>query len=144
MSTAFTLPAAAGADLLQALLLRLRADTWLQSEFGAPARIFDDETDAPAFPYLRLERHEARDAGASCSPALEHRITLALASRWGGRGFAMLVLGRLREIIEGEALDVPGQAVVLQHVLYSDVLRAADRRSFRGILQIRIIAEEAV
>lgn len=143
MSASVTLPAAAEADLVRALLDRLRADAWMQAELGTPARIFDDESEAPSFPFLRLERHETRDAGSSCVPALDHRITLGLASRWGGRQFAKRVLGRVREVVEGEALSVAGQVVVLQQVVFSDVLRAADRRAFRGIIQIRIIAEEA-
>ncbi|MEM7766446.1 MAG: DUF3168 domain-containing protein [Pseudomonadota bacterium] len=143
MSAVATLPADAEGDVLGAVMGVLRADLAVQALFGSPPRIFDDETQAPIFPNVRLERHETRDAGASCVPALEHRITLALASRWGGRAFAKHAMGQLRHVLETQGLSVPGQQIVLQQVLFTDVIRAADRRSFRGVLQLRIIAEEA-
>ena len=31
----------------------------------------------------------------------------------------------------------------LEHVVYGDVMRTADKRAFRGIIRIRIISEEA-
>lgn len=143
MSAPSTLPASAEADVIAALVALLKSDAAVQAEFGTPVRLFDDETDAPAFPFVRLDRVETRDAGSSGVPAQEHRVTLSVASRWGGRIFAKRALGQLRHVLETQDLSVLGQAVVLQQVTFSDVLRAADRRSFRGILQVRIISEEA-
>ena len=67
-----------------ALMAALRSDAGVQAIFGASARVYDDETEAPAFPFARLERHECRPVGASGGEASEHVITLAVLSRHGG------------------------------------------------------------
>ena len=52
-------------------------------------------------------------------------------------------LGALRAACERMVLTLSGQRAVLIQPVYSDVLRAPDLRSFRGLLRVRIITEEA-
>lgn len=143
-AAAISMPAKAEADVARAILLRLRGDAAVQSVFGTPARIFDEETDVPAYPNAVLERHQTSDAGSSCVPALEHRITISVASRWGGRRYAKEAIGFLRQALETSPLAIDGQTVVLQQVVFTDVLRTSDARLFRGVLQFRVVTEEAV
>src|SRR3990167_6972997 len=72
----------AEACVQDALLSVLRADAAVTAIFGP--RIYDDESEAPALPYLRVERHECRPAGASLGEATEHVFALAVSSRDGG------------------------------------------------------------
>lgn len=127
----------------EALLVSLRDDTAVQSIFGHPARIYDDETEVPAYPFVRLEAHETLDAGAAGAPGTEHRLLLGFESRDGGILEARAGLRAIRAAIERAELSVPGLYVVLVRVLFADVMRRADRRAFRGALRVQIITEEA-
>ena len=131
----------AEARVQAALMAALRADEGVAAMFGA--RIYDDETEAPAFPFVRLERHECRPIGASLGEASEHVVTLAAASRDGGVREARDGLAALRAAVDAADWSLPEGRVVLAHVTYSDAMRRADRRAFRGLVRIRIITEEA-
>ena len=125
-----------------ALMAALRGDAGVQAIFGTSARIYDDETEAPAFPYARLERHECHPAGASGGEACEHVITLAVLSRYGGLREAKAALAALRGAFESADWSGAGRHIVLAYTTYSDVMRQFDRRAFRGVIRFRIISEE--
>ena len=84
--------------------------------------------------------HGRGSAGAS---GHAHTLSFAIHSRDGGRAAAKEALGALRAACERMSLTLSGQRVVLIQPVYSDVLRAPDLRSFRGLLRVRIITEEA-
>ena len=128
--------------LVTGVLDALRADPEVQALLGQPARIFDDETDAPVFPYAMLERHERFEAGSAGVNGAEHRLSLATWSRHGGRSEAKLILGTLRAAVDAMTVSLPGQTIILAHTVYSDAMRTRDRKAFRGVLRIRIITEE--
>ena len=133
----------AEAALERAFLAALRADADVQALLGHPARIFDDETTEPVFPYAELERHEVATRGAAGVDGQAHTLTLAVRSRDGGRSVAKEILGALRAAAEAAEPVLAGQRVVLVQTVYCDVMRAPDLRSFRGLIRIRIITEEA-
>ena len=95
----------AEADLLASLLAALRDDTGVQIVLGNPARLYDDETKAPAYPFARLEGHEVVDAGSSEVAGHAHTLTLAAYSQYGGRVEA-------REVLDAKPLaaDDPEEA----------------------------------
>lgn len=131
------------AEILQAAILTaLRTDVGVQAIFGSPARIYDDETEAPAFPYAQLEHHNMTDRSASVITGADHRLSLAVVSRHGGLAEAKEALGAIKRVIEGDRIDVPGGHVVMQQVTYADTMRRADQRAFRGVLRIRMVIEE--
>lgn len=124
-----------------ALLSVLRADADVAAIFGS--RIYDDESEAPAFPFVRVERHECRPVGASLGEATEHVFTLAVSSRDGGLREARGALGALRAAVDAAEWNLPEGRIALAYTTYSDVMRQADRRAFRGLIRFRIISEEA-
>ncbi|MEL7127938.1 MAG: DUF3168 domain-containing protein [Pseudomonadota bacterium] len=128
--------------LQAAVLAGLRADPDVREIYGDPARVYDDETRGPAYPYATLERHESRPAGAADCIAREHTLTFAVTSRYGGRAYAKDALGALRSAIERMDIAPEGQTVVLAYTTYGDVFRTQDRQAFRGVIRIRIISEE--
>ena len=125
-----------------ALMAALRGHAGVQAIFGARARVYDDETEAPAFPFARLERHECRPVGASGGEASEHVITLAVLSRYGGVREAKAALAALRQAFEAADWSEADRHIVLAYTTYSDVMRQFDRRAFRGVIRFRIISEE--
>lgn len=141
MTLSETLPPDAETALSAALLAGLRADTRLQALLGSPPRLFDGETEAPAYPFALLERHEVTPSDASGVAGLEHRLTLSVRTRESGRAGAMAALGDLRAAVETLDLHLSGQRVVLLHVVYADVLRTQDLRAFRGLLRVRAVTE---
>lgn len=143
MSALPILAARAEADVAAALLALLKADASVREAFGTPPRIFDNESPLPAFPFLQLDRHEVEPADASCVAGHVHRLTLVVSSRHGGRVEARALVGRIRRAVEETPVVLEGQTVVLQQVVYSDVLRTGDLSAFRGLVRIRIITEEA-
>lgn len=131
----------AEASVQDALLSVLRSDAAVAEIFGP--RIYDDESEAPAFPFVRLERHECRPAGASLGDATEHVLTLAVSSRDGGLREARGALAALRAAVEAAVWTLPEGRIAHAHTVYSDAMRQADRRAFRGVIRFRIISEEA-
>lgn len=134
----------AEAALQRAFLAALRADADVQAVLGDPARIFDDESPAPVFPYARLERHEVAERSATGAAGQAHTLSFGIRCRDGGRAAAKDAVGALRAAAEAADLALAGQRVVLIQPVYSDVVRTPDLREFRGLLRIRIITEEAV
>jgi hypothetical protein len=132
----------AGTEVQAALMAALVADAGVQAAFGAPARVYDDETEAPAYPFARLERHEVRPSGASGGEAHEHFVTLSVTSRYGGLRDAKAALAALRNAVETADWSGAGRHIVLAHTVYADVMRRFDRRAFRGVIRFRIISEE--
>ncbi len=131
----------AEAHVQSALLSVLRADADVAAIFGP--RIYDDESEAPAFPFVRVERHECRPVGAALGEATEHVFTLAVSSRDGGLREARGALAALRAAVDAAEWSLPDGRIALAYTTYSDVMRQADRRAFRGLIRFRIISEEA-
>jgi hypothetical protein len=124
-----------------ALLSVLMAHAGVAEIFGP--RIYDDESEAPAYPFARLERHECRPVGAAGGEASEHVFTLAVSSRDGGLREARGALAALRAAVDEAEWALPEGRIVMALTTYSDAMRQADRRAFRGIIRFRIISEEA-
>ncbi len=143
MADGTLLSAGAESKVLQAVMVALRTDPDVQAVFGNPARVYDDETQGPSYPYATLERHETRPADAADVAGTEHILTFGVASRFGGRAYAKEALGALRIAVERADIAPAGQVVVLAYPTYGDVFRTRDRQAFRGILRVRILTEEA-
>ena len=128
--------------LVNALLDTLRADAGVQNIFGNPARIFDGETERPAYPYAEIASAELTGLENPQTPAGEHRITFAVNVRGGGREEAAAGLAAIAEAIDAKTLSVPGAAIVLAHPVYLDIVRGRAPRTFRGLLRLRILTEK--
>lgn len=143
MADGTVLFAQAESRVQKAVMTALRTDADVRRVFGTPPRVYDDETRGPAYPYVTLERHETRPAGSAGVAGMEHTLTFAVASRFGGRAYAKEAMGALRAALERAEIAPEGQKVVLAYPTYGDVFRTQDRQAFRSILRLRIISEEA-
>ncbi len=129
-------------DVAGAVLAVLREDEAVRAQFGLPARIYDDESEAPAFPFARLERHETRHLVTAGGDTAEDILTFAVSSRQGGVQEAKACLEALREAIDRADWGGAGRAIILAYTSYADVMRQPDRRAFRGLIRFRIFSEE--
>ena len=128
-------------ELSDALMSALRADAELQSRFGAPARIVDDETDRPAFPFVQLDGWRTEPADSAGRRGLVQTVTFVVQSRSGGFAEARRLLGALRGALDGLDLTLSAQRLILIQTVFSDVVRAADLQHFRGVVRARLVTE---
>lgn len=131
----------AAADLQDGLLNAIRADAGVQDVFGPVPRVVDEDGEELAFPFVVLERHEIRPAGASDVAASEHVFTFAVNVRHGGRLEAVRTVQTLRHAIEAAEISLSGLRIIFALVTYADVFRAADLSRFRGLVRARFILE---
>lgn len=127
----------------QAILTSLRADSGVKAVFGDPARLMDDESEAPAYPFARLDGHSVRGASASQCAALEHVLTFSAFVRSGGLQAADAAMRALRDAAEAAEPDVSPAAIVLVQALQCEIVRTSQPGAFRGTLRLRVISEEA-
>ena len=130
-----------GPDLARALLTALRADADVQAVLGRPARIFDAETPAPAFPYVRLHQHDSQTADRVARRRLEHTIQLAVFARQSRLESTKTLLGVLRAAVERLSLTLTTQNIVQLAVRVDEARRPGNGKSQRGLLHLRILTE---
>ena len=128
-------------ELSDVLMSALRADADLQSRFGTPARIFDDETDRSAFPFIQLDGWRTEPADSAGRRGLVQTVTFVVQSRAGGFAEARRLLGALRSALDGLDLSLTTQRVILIQTVFSDVVRASDLQHFRGVVRARLVTE---
>jgi hypothetical protein len=120
----------------------LRESTEIQADFGNPVRLVAGETARAAFPYIRLARHEIRPRGPSGEDSPEHRISLEVFSRSGGREEGMRLTGLIGEILRQAELSPSGYRLILFFPVFSDVFLRSDGTTFRGLLRLRALSEK--
>ena len=128
-------------DLATSILDMLRAHAGVQAIFGTPARIFAGETERPAYPYAELVSTELRDIESAQTPGGEHRVTIAVNVRGGGREQAAAALSAIMQAVQENALTLPSQNIALAHPVFFDVLRGRLPQTYRGLLRLRIVTE---
>lgn len=125
-----------------AIISALKASEAMQAVFGARVRVFDADTDAPYFPFVRLERHESAPAGASLCRGDAHTVQIAVMTRQSGLAGAREALRAVTSALEDAEWSVPARNVVLAHVTYADTMRAPGREKWRGLVRLKMITEE--
>lgn len=116
-------------------------DADLQAEFGSPVRLVDGGTARSAFPFIRFVRHDTRPEEPFEGGPIEHRVSLEVLVRSGGRAEATRLLGLLADRLRASTLTPAGLNLVLFHPVYSDVFLRADGTIFRGLLRLRALSE---
>ena len=111
----------------------------IQESFGAPVRILNGEEGRAACPFLRLARHEIRDDGQLS----DHRLSVEISSRSGGRPEANHLIALVADALRAADLSPEGQSLVVFYPVFSDVFLRADGTTFRGLLRLRAITDEA-
>lgn len=129
--------------LAAAVLAAARADANVKALLGDPARFWDEPPREAAFPYATLGRVETRALDASGAYALEHRLTLHVWSRYGGRAEALDIIAALRARLHDAALSVSGRTLVFLFAVFADVFRSGDGFTTHGVLRLRAVTEPA-
>jgi hypothetical protein len=127
--------------LVAALRAAFQASATVRTLLGDPVRVADGPDAGGTFPFLTFGDHRAEDAGAAMASATAHALSLHVWSRYAGRAEALELIAALRGVIEGGAVAPAGHRLVLLHVAYTDVFRAADGRTMHGLLRLKAVTE---
>ena len=128
---------------LEADILRVLSEAGeVRNALGSPLRVSGGEGQKPGFPFLRVSAHEVRGDGVGTVGPREHRLSLEVLSRAGGRAEASRLVALIADTLRGATLTPEGQHVVLFHPVYADVFLRADGTTFRGLLRLRALMEE--
>ena len=119
----------------------IKASAELKSDFGDPVRIVENETTRAAFPFMRFARHDVRPEADSVGELSQHRLTIEMFCRSGGRDEASRLLGVLSHVLRSADLTPDGYRVVLSYPVYSDVFLRPDGTTHRGLLRLRTLTE---
>ncbi len=130
-----------GAALHSALVAHLRADAGVQARLGDPARVWDALPKQAVFPHLLIERSESRAVPAD-GCGVEHRLTLRVASTFGGVPEVQSVVAAVRDALAEAVLEADGVRTVSVRVTFADVFRSPDLRRTWAVIRMRAVTEE--
>ncbi len=113
----------------------------LQEAFGTPVRLMGADETRAAFPFLRLDRHEIRPEAPAAGALIEHRLSVEVYSRSGGREEANRLVSLVGETLRTADISPDGLKIVLFYPVYSDVFLRSDGTTFRGLIRLRALSE---
>ncbi len=125
----------------KAIQAALGADPALASLLGSPVRLYDDVPPQPQFPFASWDRARMVPLKADRAGALEHRLTLKIWSRYGGRREALEILQAVRAVLDDAALGLDGHVLVSLSTVFADVFRIRSTQVFEAILSLRAVTE---
>lgn len=122
--------------LQKAIYARLAADEALAALVGG--RIHDNAPGDVGLPYLTLGDNDTRDWPGGT----EHRLSLHVFSRGGGRAEAKTIIGAANAALHDAALTLEGHALVNLRFLDATTRRERDGETWRGTIRFRAVTEE--
>lgn len=126
--------------LQTAVLARLVADPDLAAS-ALDGRIWDAAPRDPGFPHLVVDEAVSRDRSGLDAPLAEHRLTLRVFSRKGGRREALTLAGRIEAALEAADLALDGHRLVLIRRDATEVRLLKDRLTAEAALRFVALTE---
>jgi len=126
--------------LQTAVLARLAADPDLVASALA-GRIWDAAPRDPGFPHLVVDQAVSRDRSGLDTPLAEHRLTLRVFSRKGGRREALTLAGLVEAALEAGDLALDGHRLVLIRRDATEVRLLKDRLTAEAALRFVALTE---
>ncbi len=128
-------------DLQAALIAYLRGQAALKTWLGDPLRVYDQPPQGVIYPYVTFGRTTVQSIGGIGPEVTEQVLDLHGLSRFLGSEEAKAIAGALRDVLDGAELSVDGQHLVSLRVVFVDVFRANDNRTFYAVLRLRAVTE---
>lgn len=126
-------------SLQQAIFDCLGADEGVSALVAA--RIYDNAPGDTGFPYVTLGENDTRNWNTDDSRGTEHRLTLYVWSRAGGRSEAKAILGAMRTCLEEAVLSLTDHHLVNLTFVSADTRRAPDGATWRGAIRFRAVTD---
>ena len=131
---------AAALALQSAILARLRADPSLAASPLA-GRLFDAAPREAAFPHLFVDEAVVRDRSGLDAPLAEHRLTLRIFSRKGGRREVATLAGSVETALDVAAMALDGHRLVLFRRDATELRLLKDRLTAEAALRFVALTE---
>ncbi|MGF1462070.1 MAG: DUF3168 domain-containing protein [Maricaulaceae bacterium] len=125
----------------RALFAMLSDAPELSDVLGRPARLYDLAPEEPVFPYVTFGQAETTPIGGDAAPVFEHRMSVHVWSRYGGRSEAKTLIAALRTVIDAGAAPIEGAHLVDLRTVFTDVFRHSDVRTIHGVLKLRAVLQ---
>ncbi len=121
--------------LQTAIYEKLTGDTTLM----ALAKVYDHTPQGSAFPYVTIGDSTAKDISRMGAVGTEHKMTLHVWSREGGRAQTATIMNRLYELLHQGTLTVIGHTLVIMQFTASAITLENDGNTYQGTLAFRIV-----
>lgn len=125
--------------LQKGILARLKADAVLDALIGG--RIWDAAPPDPTHPHVKLGRSQSRPV-AGGDGAMEHQLTLIVASRFCGTEEARAVAAAVRLCLSEAVIETDGVRSLKLDVPLSDVFAADDRLTTWAVIRARAVTQD--
>lgn len=124
--------------LQTAMYAKLIADTTLMALVTG---VFDRPPQGSNFPYITIGDSTAKDVSNLGAVGSEHKMTLHVWSREGGRAQTATIMNRLYQLLHQGALTVNGHTLVIMQFTASSITLENDGVTYHGMLAFRIILQ---
>jgi hypothetical protein len=105
------------------------------------AKVYDEVPPSASFPFITLGDSDRRDWSSATSTGEEHRLTLAVWSRHGGRKEAHVIAASVMQRLADAPLTLSGHTLINLRVATCDITREPDGRTFAARIRLRAITE---
>jgi len=126
-------------ELQKAIHARLCADAPLAALVAT--RVYDNAPGEAAFPYVTLGENETSDQSGDDIRVSEHRLTIYVWSRRGGRSEAKTIMAALGDALHDAALELTGHSLVNLRFVSADTRRASDNATWLGVVRFRAVTQ---
>lgn len=137
-----TIDVAGDADLAlqKAIFEKLAGDAGVTALVGA--RIYDNPPGDVIFPYLTLGEAQVDDWSDDGQAGAEHRLSLHVFSRVGGRAEAKAVMGAVNATLHDAGLTLEGHRLINLRFLNAETRQENDGATWRGTIRFRAVTEK--
>ncbi|MEH6699264.1 MAG: DUF3168 domain-containing protein [Brevundimonas sp.] len=125
--------------LQKGILARLKAEATLDALIGG--RIWDAPPPEPTYPHVKLGRSQSRPV-AGGDGAMQHQLTLIVASRFCGTEEARAVAAAVRVCLGEAVIEADGVRSLKLDVPLSDVFAADDRLTTWAVIRVRAVTQD--
>lgn len=125
--------------LQKGIVARLKADATLDALVGG--RVWDAAPPDPLYPHVKLGRSQSRPV-AGGGGAMEHQLTVIVASRFCGTEEARAVAASVRLCLGGAVIEADGVRSLKLDVPLNEVLAADDRLTTWAVLRVRAVTQD--
>lgn len=127
-------------ELQKAIYARLGANAPLAALIAT--RIYDNAPGDTAFPYVTLGENETSDESGDETDLIEHRLTIYVWSRSGGRSEAKSIMAAITDTLHDADLELAGHSLINLRVVSAETRRASDNATWLGALRFRAVTQK--
>lgn len=127
--------------LRASIITALKAASQLTTLLGG-AKIYDEPPANTSFPYISVGDWVLNDWSSQIDKGHEHKITLHIWSRDGGRAEVEVIASEILQILDDMPLTLTGHTLVNMRHTTSLINREKDGRTYHAVVRFRAVTEQ--